>query len=67
MEEFSSEIRFVSLLDASDADLIRVSDESGLALDIAEMKRVQEYYRREGRDPTDVELHAIGKAWSEHC
>lgn len=67
MEEFSSEIRFVSLLDASDADLMRVSDESGLALDIAEMKRVQEYYRREGRDPTDVELQSIGQAWSEHC
>ncbi|MCK4367387.1 MAG: phosphoribosylformylglycinamidine synthase subunit PurL [Thermoplasmata archaeon] len=67
MEEFSSEIRFVSLLDASDADLIRLSDEGGLALDIAEMKRVQEYYRRRGRDPTDVELQSIGQAWSEHC
>ena len=67
MEEFSSEIRFVSLLDASDDDMVLLSDEGGLALDLAEMKRVQEYYRGKGREPTDVELQSIGQAWSEHC
>ena len=31
------------------------------------MRLVQGYFRKEGRDPTDVELQALGQAWSEHC
>ncbi|MFQ6127287.1 MAG: phosphoribosylformylglycinamidine synthase subunit PurL [Thermoplasmata archaeon] len=67
MEEFSSEVRFINLLDASDDDLIRLSEEGGLALDLSEMKRIQEYCSKKKRDPTDVELQSIGQAWSEHC
>src|SRR5437867_220455 len=31
------------------------------------MDRIQEYFRRIGREPTDVELQSLGQAWSEHC
>ncbi|MFQ6107715.1 MAG: phosphoribosylformylglycinamidine synthase subunit PurL [Thermoplasmata archaeon] len=67
MDEFSSEVHFIDILNASDEDLVKLSDEGGLALDLAEMKRIQEYYRAKERDPTDVELQSIGQAWSEHC
>src|SRR5437867_821570 len=31
------------------------------------MARIQEYFQRIGREPTDVELQSLGQAWSEHC
>ncbi|HBG74977.1 MAG TPA: phosphoribosylformylglycinamidine synthase [Anaerolineae bacterium] len=55
---------------------IRLLDEDGLlevsinrrgALDLAEMKAIQAYYRAEGRDPSDVEFESIAQTWSEHC
>ncbi|MEK6851348.1 MAG: AIR synthase related protein, partial [Candidatus Thermoplasmatota archaeon] len=57
----------VSLRDASDDELTRVSDDMGLALSVDEMRTIQDCFRTEDRDPTDVELQALGQAWSEHC
>jgi phosphoribosylformylglycinamidine synthase len=31
------------------------------------MRRIQEYYRKLGREPTDVELETFAQTWSEHC
>src|SRR5437879_6757750 len=31
------------------------------------MRRIQEHFRRIGREPTDIELQSLGQAWSEHC
>jgi phosphoribosylformylglycinamidine synthase len=31
------------------------------------MKRIKEYFGKQGRNPTDIELQALGQAWSEHC
>ncbi len=57
----------IRLVDASDRDLERISKDLGLALSVDEMKRVQDYFGRAGRNPTDVELQSLGQAWSEHC
>jgi phosphoribosylformylglycinamidine synthase II len=38
-----------------------------LALDLSFLKAIREYFNREGRDPTDVELESIAQTWSEHC
>jgi len=38
-----------------------------LALALPEMKRIKEYFSKQGRNPTDIELQALGQAWSEHC
>ncbi len=65
-------------LNVSDDELIRISTEGILALDLNEMKAIQEYYSRpeviEERsriglepNPTDAELEAIAQTWSEHC
>ena len=57
----------VNLRDATDPDLDRTSRELRLGLSVEEMRRVRDQFLGEGRNPTDVELQAIGQAWSEHC
>ncbi|MBN2599351.1 MAG: phosphoribosylformylglycinamidine synthase subunit PurL [Candidatus Thermoplasmatota archaeon] len=52
---------------ASDAELLEISSRMGLALALPEMKRIKEYFGKQGRNPTDIELQALGQAWSEHC
>ncbi|UCH90287.1 MAG: phosphoribosylformylglycinamidine synthase subunit PurL, partial [Thermoplasmata archaeon] len=39
----------------------------GIGLSLEEMKTVQKHFKDEGRNPTDIELQALGQAWSEHC
>ncbi|MFQ5836642.1 MAG: phosphoribosylformylglycinamidine synthase subunit PurL, partial [Candidatus Bathyarchaeia archaeon] len=57
----------VNLLGANDKQLLQISRESGIALNLNEMKAVQRYFSRKKRNPTDVELQTIGQTWSEHC
>jgi phosphoribosylformylglycinamidine synthase len=57
----------VDLKSASDKELVEISNQMGLALDISEMKRIRTYFEDKKRNPTDVELQALGQAWSEHC
>ncbi|MBO8183671.1 MAG: phosphoribosylformylglycinamidine synthase subunit PurL [Archaeoglobus sp.] len=57
----------VDILAADDESLQKISDELGLALNVDEMKRIKEYFRAKGRNPYDIELQALGQAWSEHC
>jgi len=57
----------ILLRDAKVGDLKALSDRLGLSLNVEEMDRIQEYFRRIGREPTDVELQSLGQAWSEHC
>ncbi len=38
-----------------------------LALDLTFLKAIQAYFRKEKRDPTDIELESIAQTWSEHC
>jgi phosphoribosylformylglycinamidine synthase subunit PurL len=57
----------VDLSGCSDKELVALSDRMGLALALPEMKRIREYFGKQGRNPTDIELQALGQAWSEHC
>ncbi|MEE8232435.1 MAG: phosphoribosylformylglycinamidine synthase subunit PurL, partial [Thermoplasmata archaeon] len=57
----------IDLLEAGDEDLARISKDLGLALSVEEMRRLQAYFRKRGRPPTDAELQSLGQAWSEHC
>jgi len=54
-------------LNVSDEDLIKISKERVLALNIEEMKAIRDYFKKEGRNPTDVEIECIAQTWSEHC
>ncbi len=57
----------VPLRDADEQQLLRVSRDGMLALDLDEMKAIQAYYRQLGREPTDIELETLAQTWSEHC
>ena len=57
----------ITLLGATDAQLKNISADSGTGLSLDEMKRIRDYFSKKSRNPTDVELQALGQAWSEHC
>ena len=57
----------IAILDATDDQLKQVSTDMALGLSLDEMKVVRDYFKKEGRNPTDVELQSLGQAWSEHC
>lgn len=64
-------------LEKTDEELINLGklgivDEQGisrgpLALDLTYMKAIRDYFRKEKRNPTDIELETIAQTWSEHC
>jgi len=56
----------VELLSLDDGGLTRLGREK-LELNLEEMRQVQGYFARVGRNPTDVELETLSQTWSEHC
>ncbi|MEA3345136.1 MAG: phosphoribosylformylglycinamidine synthase subunit PurL [Chloroflexota bacterium] len=59
--------RKMPLREADDEKLMEISHQSVLALDLQEMRAIQDHFRRQGRNPTDVELETLAQTWSEHC
>jgi len=57
----------INTLEAADNQLQEISRELGLSLNLQEMKAVQAYFKKKGKNPTDVELQTIAQTWSEHC
>jgi phosphoribosylformylglycinamidine synthase len=57
----------INTREATDNQLQEISSELGLSLNLQEMKAVQAYFNKKGRNPTDVELQAVAQTWSEHC
>lgn len=57
----------IDVFSASDEELKAISEKMGLALALPEMKNIQAYFKEKNRLPTDIELQALGQAWSEHC
>ncbi len=57
----------VKILDADDKGLDTISSDMSLSLSLSEMRSIKDYFSKEGRNPTDVELQSLGQAWSEHC
>ena len=55
------------LRQADDRQLAAISKRGGLFLNVREMRTIQEHFRKQGRDPTDVELETLAQTWSEHC
>ncbi|HID43732.1 MAG TPA: phosphoribosylformylglycinamidine synthase II, partial [Archaeoglobaceae archaeon] len=61
------ELYEIKILEASDEELKRISEELGLALNLDEMGRIKDYFRKRGRNPHDIEIQSLAQAWSEHC
>ncbi|MHC4777329.1 MAG: phosphoribosylformylglycinamidine synthase subunit PurS [Planctomycetota bacterium] len=74
-----SEIRVDEVnLDVGDEELLRISSEGILSLNLNEMKTIQGHFRRPEvvkrreaasmpANPTDAELECLAQTWSEHC
>jgi len=65
-------------LDLDDRELTRLGKEgiidrcSGqrrgpLALDPGQLVTIRDYFHKQGRNPTDVEIESLAQTWSEHC
>ena len=39
----------------------------GLAMDFADIKFLQDYFKKERRDPTETEIRVLDTYWSDHC
>jgi phosphoribosylformylglycinamidine synthase II len=57
----------VNLHDATNEQLVEISRELGIGLNLEEMNLAKHYFAKKRRNPTDVELQTIGQTWSEHC
>ncbi len=61
------EIYEVNILAAMNKQLLKISRELKIGLNLTEMKAVKRYFLKKSRNPTDLELQIIGQTWSEHC
>lgn len=65
--EADSTVEIITLCDVSDEQLLAISADRRLSLDLNEMRAIRTYFEVEGRNPTDVELEMLAQTWSEHC
>jgi len=63
---YSFSLEQVDLLALDDDGLARLGREK-LELNLDELKHIQRYFSKLGRNPTDVELETLAQTWSEHC
>ncbi len=63
----SNKVNEFQILNADDAELMRISQEGTLSLNLNEMQAIQSHFAKLQRNPTDVELETIAQTWSEHC
>ncbi|MDY5584994.1 MAG: AIR synthase-related protein, partial [Arcanobacterium sp.] len=52
-------------LDSTGLEALRIA--RGMAMSLADLQCVQDYFRSENRVPTEVELAALDTYWSDHC
>ncbi len=63
----SFDVVVVDLIKANDKQLLELSQKGQLYLNLNEMKAIQAHFKKQGRNPSDVELETIAQTWSEHC
>ena len=57
----------IPLSEMTDQQLMELSKTGLLALNLDEMRTIQQHYKEQRREPTDVELETLAQTWSEHC
>ncbi len=60
-------IETVAIRSAGDDDLMRISRERRLSLNLDEMRAIRDYFVEIKREPTDAEIETLAQTWSEHC
>ena len=64
---YQFQLGHLPIRDLNDEQLMALSKERDMFLDITEMQTIQKYFRDKGVEPTDIELECIAQTWSEHC
>lgn len=64
---YQFKLKYVPIRAMSDDELATLSKKGQLFLSLTEMKTIKDFYEKEGKDPTDLELETIAQTWSEHC
>ena len=54
-------------IDLKEEELAQFIKDRGLAMDLADIKFCQEYFKKEDRNPTITEVKMIDTYWSDHC
>ncbi|MDP3790383.1 MAG: phosphoribosylformylglycinamidine synthase subunit PurL, partial [Candidatus Omnitrophota bacterium] len=57
----------IDILSKDKDGLLALSKEGQLFLNADELLAIQAYFKKLGRNPTDVELETLAQTWSEHC
>jgi len=71
-------IEVINLQKLTDEELLKLSNDKILALNLEEMKKIRDHFQKEDvkfiriekalpEHPTDVELEVFAQTWSEHC
>src|SRR6266571_2833108 len=58
---------FIPLSEMTEQQLMELSKSGLLALNLDEMRTIQQHFKEQRREPTDVELETLAQTWSEHC
>jgi phosphoribosylformylglycinamidine synthase II len=59
--------RTIELINTDDNGLMKISKDGLLSLNLEEMQKIRDYFKKLGRNPTDAELDTLAQTWSEHC
>src|SRR5512140_409343 len=63
----TSPVLEVAIKKATQEQLTEVNNELSLGFSQIELCNIQVYFKKENRNPTDLELQTISQTWSEHC
>ena len=58
---------FQGFIDFNESELKVFYDKMGLAMDMADLSFLQQYFKKEGRNPTETEIKVLDTYWSDHC
>ncbi len=67
IQPYQMQLTHIPILNLDEDGLTRLSKEKDLFLTLTEMRTIQDYFKRIGREPTDIELESLAQTWSEHC
>ncbi|MDX1611614.1 MAG: phosphoribosylformylglycinamidine synthase subunit PurL [Candidatus Thermoplasmatota archaeon] len=61
------DVHEVKLLETDLKQMAEISDTIGWGLSLEELAGIKEHFQTLERNPTDIEMEALGQGWSEHC
>ncbi len=56
-----------NFINYSDGQVKSYHEKMGLAMSVADLAFVRDYFKKEGRNPTETEIRVIDTYWSDHC